>query len=156
MLMKTGDKIPSFSLPDENGEPVHIDELADRHILVLYFYPKDDTPGCTREACTFRDDYQAFVEAGAKVIGISNDSVKAHKDFKEKYALPFTLLSDEKNEVRKLFKVPSSFLGLIPGRVTYIIDEHRVVRKVFKSQVKPARHVEEALDAIRKIKDERN
>jgi peroxiredoxin Q/BCP len=115
----------------------------------LYFYPKDDTPGCTKEACSFRDQYTVFQDLGCEVIGISSDAPKAHKEFAIKYKLPFPLLADEKKEVRTLFGVPKSFLGLLPGRVTYIIDKTGVVRGIFNSQLNATQHIDEALKVVR-------
>jgi peroxiredoxin Q/BCP len=118
--------------------------------VVLFFYPKDDTPGCTKEACAFRDDYQQFGELNAEVLGISSDSVKSHGGFVEKHGLPFTLLSDEGDEVRELYGVPNT-LGLFPGRVTYVVDKEGVVRHIFSSQLNAIGHVDEALKALRAI-----
>ena len=119
--------------------------------LVIYFYPKDDTPGCTRQACAFRDEFERFSEAGVIVFGISSDSTDAHRRFKERYDLPFDLLADEQSKVRKLIGVPSGFLGLLPGRVTYIIDNKGIVRHTFSSQLDMTAHVEEALRIIAKF-----
>jgi peroxiredoxin Q/BCP len=116
--------------------------------VVLFFYPKDDTPGCTKEACAFRDDYEEFGKLDAEVIGISSDSVESHRRFASKHDLPFTLLSDERGKVRKLYGVQNSF-GLFPGRVTYVIDEEGMVRHIFSSQLGVERHVEEAIEALR-------
>lgn len=115
--------------------------------VVVYFYPRDDTSGCTVEACTFRDDFEKFRAAGAEVIGISDDSPESHAKFVSKYKLPFTLLSDPNGSVRKLYGVKKTF-GLIPGRVTFAIDRGGIIRQVFSSQLKPARHVAEALIAL--------
>jgi peroxiredoxin Q/BCP len=117
---------------------------------VLYFYPRDETAGCTRQACAFRDEFEEFARLDAEVIGISSDSVASHERFAKRHDLPFTLLSDEGGRVRRLYGVPST-LGLFPGRVTYVIDEGGVVRDVFSSQLGVTRHVEEALKAIREI-----
>jgi len=122
------------------------DVLGDRPV-VLFFYPKDDTPGCTKQACAFRDDYEEFGKLDAEVIGISSDSVESHKSFTAKNHLPFTLLSDEGGWVRRLYGVPNTF-SLFPGRVTYVIDEESVVRHVFSSQLGVEKHVEEALQAL--------
>ena len=121
--------------------------------MILFFYPKDDTPGCTKEACSFRDSHEQFEKLEAQVIGISSDSVKSHERFVEKHGLPFVLLSDEGGEVRKLYGVPNT-LGLFPGRVTYVIDEEGVVRHIFSSQLGISRHVEEALEALGSINSE--
>jgi peroxiredoxin Q/BCP len=143
-----GDVAPDFTLPSQSGEEVNLrDFIGRKRAIVLFFYPKDDTPGCTKEACSFRDGYEQFEELEAEVIGISSDSVRSHERFVEKHGLPFVLLSDEGGEVRKLYGVPNT-LGLFPGRVSYVIDEEGVVRHVFSSQLQAARHVEEALEAL--------
>lgn len=116
--------------------------------MVIYFYPKDDSPGCTEQACQIRDQYEVFLEFNAQVIGISSDDVASHKKFEEKYNLPFTLLADTKNDVRNLFGVPKSLL-LIPGRVTYIIDKNGVVQYIFSSQFDIENHVATALRTLR-------
>ena len=128
-------------------------ERIGRAEIVLYFYPKDFTPGCTTEARTFRDNYEVFREMGAEVIGVSSDSVPSHRDFASKCNLPFTLLSDFGGKVRKLYGVPSS-MGFIPGRVTYIIDRKGIVRHIFSSQLNPEKHIEEAVRALKAIRDE--
>jgi peroxiredoxin Q/BCP len=115
---------------------------------VIYFYPKDDTPGCTKEACSFRDSYEEFTDRNVKVIGISADDVESHKNFAKKYNLPFTLLADTKNEVRKLFGVKSNMLGLIPGRVTYVVNTGGEIIYIFDSQLKATKHISEALAAL--------
>jgi peroxiredoxin Q/BCP len=117
--------------------------------VVLYFYPKDDTPGCTKEACTFRDQYQDFQDAGAAVLGVSSDSSESHRKFAAKHRLPFTLLADRGGQVRKRYGVPAT-LGLLPGRVTFVIDAAGVVRHVFNSQLDATRHVGEALGVLQK------
>src|SRR5579859_4852569 len=115
--VQAGDKAPDFTLPSQSGESVRLyDRLGDR-VVVLYFYPKDDTPGCTAEACGFRDSYETFTDAGAEVIGVSSDSVDRHAAFAGKHSLPFTLLSDQGARVRKSYGVV--VLGVVPGRVTY-------------------------------------
>jgi peroxiredoxin Q/BCP len=146
--VKVGEIAPDFKLLSQSGKEVGLKDFVDKKAVVLFFYPKDDTPGCTNEACTFRDSYEHFVVLEAEVIGISSDPVGSHERFAEKYDLPFTLLSDEKGEVRKLYGVPNT-LGIFPGRVTYIIDKEGVVRHVFSSQLGTSRHVEEALTALR-------
>ncbi len=142
---------PDFTLPSHSGEEVSLrDFVGKRKAMVLFFYPKDDTPGCTKEACAFRDGYEQFGTLGVEVIGVSSDSVRSHQRFVEKHDLPFVLLSDEGGEVRKLYGVPNT-LGLFPGRITYVIDEEGVVRHVFSSQLQAVRHVEEALEALGSI-----
>lgn len=145
--MKVGDKIPSFSLKNEQGETVNIDNFIGKP-MVIYFYPKDDTPGCTKEACAFRDNFEDFTDAGITVFGISGDGEASHLAFKEKYRLPFSLLSDTGNKVRKQWKVPTDLFGLLPGRVTYAIDEMGKIKHIFKSQMKVEQHVKEALQSL--------
>ncbi|MCL4149760.1 UNVERIFIED_CONTAM: hypothetical protein GTU68_058623 [Idotea baltica] len=151
MKLKVGDLIPEFTLKDQNNTTVNSSDFIGKNATVIYFYPKDDTPGCTKEACKFRDEYEAFTDLNAKVIGISADDVASHKNFAEKYRLPFTLLSDEDNEVRKLFGVPKSMLGLIPGRVTYITDKKGTIIHIFNSQFGAEKHITEALLKLKEI-----
>ena len=143
-----GSKAPDFALPSQSGEMASLSDFLGRKPLVLFFYPKDDTPGCTEEVCTFRDEFEEFGKLDAEVVGISSDTVASHERFVAKHDLPFALLSDEGSRVRTLYGVPST-LGLFPGRVTYVIDEEGVVRHVFSSQLGVERHVEEALRALR-------
>lgn len=150
MSIKTGDRAPDFSLPKQDGTPVQLQELLQKAAVVLYFYPKDDTPGCTKEACSFRDSYEAFKDAGAEVVGISSQSAASHEAFAAKHRLPFTLLADEGGKVRRQYGVPST-LGLLPGRVTYVIDRKGVVRHVFNSQINATRHVTEALGIVKQL-----
>ncbi|MFM7712241.1 MAG: peroxiredoxin [Microcystis sp.] len=145
--IKVGDRVPNFSLPSQTGTTVNIGDLIGKKSLVIYFYPKDDTPGCTAESCAFRDSYEVFTDAGAEVIGISADSPQSHQQFAQKYNLPFTLLSDSDNRVRKLFGVPST-LFVLPGRVTYIIDKEGIVRHIFDSMLDFKAHVTESLNTI--------
>jgi len=153
MKVNVGDKAPDFSLPSQTGENVTLSQFRGEKNVVLYFYPKDETPGCTREACTFRDSFELFTDLGAEVIGVSADTVESHKAFTEHHGLPFTLLSDVDNAVRKLYGATST-LGLIPGRVTFIIDKEGVVRHVFSSQLQPEKHIEEAREVLKKFDDE--
>ena len=151
MRLKIGDSIPAFSLKDQNGNSFDIAEFFGKKKLVIYFYPKDDTPGCTREACSFSDQFEDFKTVGAEVFGISADSVESHKKFAEKYRLSFSLLSDEGNKVRKLFGVPADLFGLIPGRVTYIVDYEGKIVHIFNSQFNATKHVEEALAILNEM-----
>ena len=148
--VEVGDPAPDFTLPSQSGEPVRLSDVWGRGPVVLYFYPRDETPGCTTEACTFRDSYEAFKEAGAEVVGVSSDSVASHEGFAAKHRLRFVLLADEGGGVRKRYGVKST-LGILPGRVTYVIDGQGVVRHVFSSQTGVQRHVHEALDALNGI-----
>ena len=130
--VEVGSKAPNFTLPSQLGEMVTLQDVLGDRPVVLFFYPKDDTPGCTKQACAFRDDYEEFGKLDAEVIGVSSDSVESHKRFAEKHNLSFTLLSDDRGKVRRMYGVPNSF-GIIPGRVTYGIDEAGVIRHVFSS-----------------------
>jgi thioredoxin-dependent peroxiredoxin len=146
-MLSRGARIPEVTLVDANGAKVALASLIDRP-LVLYFYPKDDTPGCSTEACRFRDEYEAFVEAGADVIGVSSDDPKSHARFREKYNLPFRLMSDPGGMARKAFGVPNT-LGILPGRATFIINRDGKIIYSFNSQFLPERHVSNALVALR-------
>ncbi|MDY6940275.1 MAG: peroxiredoxin [Cyanobacteriota bacterium] len=150
MALKVGDTAPDFTLSSQTGKLVSLSDFRGQKAVVLYFYPKDDTPGCTAESCGFRDSYEAFTDAGAEVIGISGDSVNSHQQFASKHQLPFTLVSDAGNKVRKLYGVPSTF-GLLPGRVTYIIDKEGIVRHIFNSQLNVPGHINESLSALQGI-----
>ena len=143
--IQVGDNCPLFSLPNQTGKIIAIKDYLGKSNVVLFFYPKDDTPGCTKEACEFRDRYADFVAEGCAVFGISSDSVDNHVGFIQKHALPYDLLS----EVRQLFGVPSNLFGLIPGRVTYILNEEGMVIGVFNSQLDPVGHINAALKLIR-------
>ena len=147
-----GSTVPSFELKDQYGNLFQIDSVLGKKNLVIYFYPKDDTPGCTAEACAFRDQFEVFKEADAMIIGISAQSVESHLDFAKKHNLNFTLLSDDGNKVRKLFGVPSNVFGLIPGRVTYIVNKKGKVLFIFNSQNQAEKHVTEALRILNEIK----
>jgi peroxiredoxin Q/BCP len=149
--IKVGDRAPDFTIKNQRGEPISLKEYLGKKAVVLYFYPKDNSPGCTKEACRFRDSYEDFKDAGAEVIGVSSQSVESHSIFSTSFNLPFSLLSDEDGRVRSLFGVQSS-LGLIPGRVTYVIDKEGIVRHVFSSQLDPERHVEEALQILKSLR----
>jgi peroxiredoxin Q/BCP len=148
--LKIGDNLPTFKLQDQNGNWIDSNNLKDE-VLVIYFYPKDDTPGCTAEACAFRDSHEDFIQLGAKVIGVSADSISKHKDFVNRYKLPFTLLSDNSNELRKKFGVPKSFLGLLPGRVTYIFDKNGKLVHVYDSQINSKGHIKTSLETVKNL-----
>lgn len=145
--LKPGMAAPDFELPDQNGQPIRLSQYRGNRAVVLYFYPKDDTSGCTVEACRFRDDFAKFRAAGAEILGISSDSTESHGKFASKYNLPFTLLSDKGGNVRKLYGVKKT-LGIIPGRATYVIDREGILLHVYSSQSAPARHIDEALSAL--------
>jgi peroxiredoxin Q/BCP len=153
LAVKVGDKAPEFTLPSQMGDNVTLSEFIGKKNIVLYFYPKDESPGCTKEACSFRDSYEELTSLGAEVLGVSGQSVESHKSFATHYGLPFILLSDEDNKVRKLYGVPST-MGIIPGRVTYIIDKKGVVRSIFSSQTQATKHVQEATDTLKHLEQE--
>ena len=146
--LKVGDKIPSFTLLDQSGQTFDIDQYIGETAMVIYFYPKDDTPGCTKEACSFRDSYESFTDKNIKVVGISSDDVESHRNFAAKYNLPFTLLADTNSEVRNMFGVSANMFGLIPGRVTYVIDKKGEIIFMYDNQLKAAKHIEESIKAI--------
>ena len=153
MELKVGDKAPDFTLPSQMGDNVTLSEFFGKKAIVLYFYPKDESAGCTREACRFRDSYDAFTDLGAEVLGVSSQSVESHKSFASHHGLPFLLLSDADGKVRQLYGVPAT-MGIIPGRVTFIIDKKGVVRHVFSSQFQPEKHIEEALKILKELEKE--
>jgi peroxiredoxin Q/BCP len=150
--IEAGSQVPLFTLPDQNGKEFSLSSVLGKKNLVIYFYPKDDSPGCTKEACSFRDQFEVFNEANAMIIGISGQSVESHKKFAEKYHLNFTLLSDEGDKIRKTFGVPVNMMGMIPGRVTYIVDKSGKVVYVFNSQTQATKHVDEAIRILKEMK----
>ncbi|MFT5754348.1 MAG: peroxiredoxin Q/BCP [Flavobacterium sp.] len=150
MAINKGDIVPNFKAKTQSGEKFELSNYKGKP-LVIYFYPKDNTPGCTTQACSFRDQYQDFQDLGAEVIGISGDSEDSHDKFAQKHKLPFILLSDGNRKIRNIFGVPTHFFGLLPGRVTYIIDKEGKVVSVFNS-IKANVHIEHALEMVRKMK----
>ena len=151
--IQVGDHAPDFTLPSQSGEQVRLYDRLGEGVVVLYFYPKDNTSGCTAEACAFRDSHETFTDAGAEVIGVSSDSSGKHAAFAGRHNLPFTLLSDRGGRVRKSYGVPS-VLGVIPGRVTYVIDRTGTVRHVFSSMTNIDQHVNDALEVVRRLQAE--
>jgi peroxiredoxin Q/BCP len=143
--VQIGDMIPDFSLKDQNGNLFDIATIRGTKKIVIFFYPQDGSLNCTKEACYFRDLSDVFDEAGAVVVGISEQSVASHNEFARNNRLLYTILSDEGNEVRKLFGVPSKLFGLVPGRVTYVADRTGKVVYIFNSQTDVKAHVDEAL-----------
>ena len=148
MKLKIGDLIPSFSLKDQNGNIRTSDNLNTS--LVLFFYPKDDTPGCTIEACGFRDKYDLFKILGAEVWGISNGDTQSHLDFANKNKLQYPLLCDQNNILRKQFGVPKK-LGFIEGRVTYIINSEGIIKHIFEDLLNGPAHIKEAIKALKEL-----
>lgn len=150
--IEVGNKVPIFELNDQNSELFKLETVLGKKNLVIYFYPKDDSPGCTKEACSFRDQFEVFADADAVIIGISAQSEESHLEFAKKYNLNYTLLSDTGNKVRKLFGVPSSLFGLIPGRVTYIVNKEGKIVYLFNSQIQAEKGVDEALRILQQMK----
>ena len=146
MGLKVGDQLPDFKLKDQYGNLFSSARLKGNKPMVIYFYPKDNTPGCTKEACGFRDNYEDFTDLGAEVIGISSDTEKSHRRFADKYQLPFILLADTDKKVRRLFRVENNLL-LVPGRETYVVDKTGVVIMVFNS-INASEHRRRALKAL--------
>ena len=146
--LEVGGQAPDFVLPDQSGTLVRLSDLLGRQSVVLYFYPKDDSPGCAREARAFEAQRELIKGAGAAVVGVSRDSVSSHRRFAAREHLAFPLLSDREGAVRRLYGVEEA-LGFLPGRVTYVIDSGGVVRHVYSSWVHPTRHPDEALAALR-------
>ena len=147
--LKPGQTAPDFTLAGAHGD-VSLSDYRGNRAVVLYFYPKDGTPVCTKEACHFRDAYEDFTAAGAEVIGVSNDSANAHSEFSQTHRLPFVLLTDAAGAVAKSYGV-SKTLGLLPGRVTFVIDKQGQIRHVFSSQFSAQRHVDEALEVLQTL-----
>jgi peroxiredoxin Q/BCP len=152
MSLNIGDKIPEFNLTDQKGEVFNISSVKGKNNLVIYFYPKNFTPSCTKEACSFRDSYEDFKELGAEVIGISSDSKKSHERFSKKHQLPFTLLSDSKGVVKRKFGVKNNIFGLIPGRETFIVNKEGIIIFTFNS-MNAERHIKEALKVLKQQAD---
>lgn len=148
MSLKVGDTIPHFTAIDTNGNVFDSKNYLGKS-LVIYFYPKDETRVCTEQACSFRDNYEGFKSLGAEVIGISSDSDKSHKKFASKHQLPFILLSDSDKKLRKLFGVPNDLFGLLPGRVTYVVNKNGIIEMVFNSMSGKI-HIEKALEILKK------
>lgn len=148
--VQVGDRAPDFALPDQSKNLVHLADLLAKGPLVLYFYPSDNSAGCTTQACAFRDSYEAFQEAGATVVGVSVDSSESHEGFAQRHRLPFALLSDADGAVQQLYGVRKT-LGIFRGRVTFVIDRQGIIRRRFSSQLNPTRHIAEALPVVQSL-----
>ena len=153
-MLATGDKMPEFVLKDQDGNEVRGSELIGDKILIIYFYPKDFTPGCVKEACSFRDNMEKFVESGARVVGISSDSVGTHSKFAKRFNLDYLLLSDPKKAAHQKFGISSSFFGLLSGRVTFVVGLDGVIKFALESQFQPLKHVSNALKAVQELGEE--
>ena len=150
MALQIGDKLPNFIAKDTAGNTFESQDYVGQKPLVIYFYPKDNTPGCTAQACSFRDQYQDFTDLGAEVIGISSDTEKSHQSFSNRHKLPFILLADTNSKIRKAFGVPTALFGLLPGRVTYVADKAGTIVMIFDSMM-ATKHIPKALVAIKKL-----
>lgn len=150
MQLQKGDLMPDFSLPDHLGSVFRLNDWVGKKILVIYFYPKDYTPGCTKEACSFRDEYTVFQNAGAEVIGISDDTAEKHKKFANTYQLPFRLLADKGGKLRKKFGIPADLFGLIPGRATFVVDLEGKIAMAFKN-MQATQHISQAIKTIEQL-----
>ncbi|HEY6142545.1 MAG TPA: peroxiredoxin [Flavobacterium sp.] len=150
MALQIGDDIPEFSAKDNSGNDFESSSIVGKKLIVFYFYPKDNTRGCTAQACTFRDQYEDFKDLGAEVVGISSDSVASHEKFIQQYNLPFILLSDNDKKIRNLFGVKPNLFGLIPGRVTYVVDHNGIIQLIFDSLL-ATNHIPKALETIKRI-----
>jgi Peroxiredoxin len=148
--MKVGDKIPEFTLYDQDGEPFSSHSLIGKKNFVLFFYPLDGLPICIREACAFRNAHHNFVKSNFEVFGVSSDNELVHKKFKKTYKLPYRLLVDENAKVRELLEIPPMLFGLLPGRVTFVVDKEGIIRKIFNSPFSASSHVKEAISTIKK------
>lgn len=151
MALPIGSKAPDFELTSQEGDTVRLSDVYRDNNVVLFFYPKDDTPGCTTEACSFRDQYDVFTDAGADVLGISGDATSSHRAFADKLNLNFRILSDKGNKARKAYKVKDTIPFLLPGRETFIIDREGTIRHHFASQIAAAKHVSEALRVVKEL-----
>lgn len=145
-MIQIGEKLPEFSLPDQTGQERNIYDLMGPKGIVIFFYPKDESPGCTKQACMFRDSFDEFTRIGIGLVGISSDSVQSHKGFAENHKLPFTILSDKGGKIRNNIKIPANLLGLLPGRVTLLLDNGGVIRHIINSQIKIEAHIEESIN----------
>ena len=146
-----GQPAPDFTTKAHDGFEFSSSKYKGQKNIILFFYPKDDSPGCTAEACSFRDFLQFFETANTLVVGISPDSHESHKAFAQKHGITYPLLSDKDGQISRLYQVPRDLLGLLPGRVTYVIDRNGIIRGVFRSALQFKKHVEEAMRIISKL-----
>ena len=153
MSLQKGDVCPKFKLKNQFDQTVDITDYLGEKNIVIFFYPKDETPGCTKEACGFRDQFEAFSKYDCALFGISSDSVTDHLKFSKNHNLPYTLLSDVQKLVRKQFGVPGNLFGLIPGRVTYVVNKAGLIEEIFNSQTNPLGHIDCALRTLDRISE---
>lgn len=149
-MSRVGEKAPHFILRSQDGENVDMSLYIGKQPLVIYFYPKNFTPGCVAEACSFRDSFQDFEDAGATVFGISSDSVASHQRFAKRYNLPFSTLADVGGKIRKLYGVKGDLLGLLPGRETFVIDRDGIIQMRFNS-MQASKHIDKALKFVKSL-----
>lgn len=149
-MLKNGERAPDFALPDQHGHTVTLGDLLKAKAVVIYFYPKDHTPGCTQQSCSFRDNYGAYKKLGAEIVGVSADSSTSHEGFAKAHNLPFPLLSDHNGEVAKHYDVKKT-LGIFKERVTYVIDSDGVIRYALSSQFNIAAHVDKTLEVVKAL-----
>lgn len=151
MTLQAGDRAPDFALTDRDGTATTLSALREKKAVVVYFYPADETPVCTAQACGFRDAYQAFLDAGAEVVGVSADSEDSHRRFADHHRLPFLLVPDTDGRIADAWGVKPTMFGLLKGRVTFVVDRQGVVRHVTRSQLNAGKHVKESLAALRAV-----
>ena len=151
MNLKVGNKFPDFKLSDDNEEIYHLYKDGNTSFLVLYFYPKDETPGCTKQACYFKDYYDEFKEIDCEIIGISSDNETSHRSFKTNYNLPFKLLCDQDSKLRKEIQLPKDFFGLSPGRITFLLNSKNEILFIHRSSLKMKSHIKKVLDFLNEI-----
>ena len=151
MSVEIGDPAPDFTATTSDGQQISLAGFKGKQSVVIFFYPSDNSPICTQEACSFRDAYEDFVKLGAAVIAVSADSDETHRDFAAKKKLPYLMVSDRGNALRKLFEVPS-VMFVLPGRVTYVIDQEGIIRQIFSAQFVSNEHVQRALEAVKTFK----
>ncbi|MCA9619345.1 MAG: peroxiredoxin [Myxococcales bacterium] len=155
MPLPLGSKAPDFELACETGDRIRLHDILAERAVVLFFYPKDNTPGCTAESCAFRDRYEVFSQAGAEVLGVSRDAVASHRRFVSDHRLNFHVLADPDGHVHDLFRVGHSVPFLLPARETYVIDRDGWIRHHFSSQLRATKHVDEALRVVKRLAAER-
>lgn len=149
-MLQVGELAPDFELPDQQGKSVKLSQLKGKSHVVIFFYPKDNTPGCTAQSCSFRDNYSGFRELNTEIIGISSDSINSHASFASEHNLPFPILSDADKRVRKLYQVKNT-LGVLPARATFVVDKAGVIRFALSSQMNIQQHIDKSLEMIRSL-----